>query len=267
MPEKVALTVGVIASPFQNSHPLRRGPCLASGVPAGLIALHTRPGGWALGLKRRLAKSRRRQSGAGAGWAEGRAESGNLRAFGLLKGGLGGGGALGRSVEGVAARAAGPGARSFRSPCSPRLGCVCVPLPLGLVAPSPTPSPPRSRCSAAGERPPRLRRGERTWQSAVGVPPSRASAGLRALTPCRAEKAKGSSRTLETQGTCQVAVWGARGRGEVGLRRVYLSPGERSSVQESSGALQGKSSPAPPAGSAAGRRSSDYLRRDFSFTK
>lgn len=96
MPEKVALTVGVIASPFQNSHPLRRGPCLASGVPAGLIALHTRPGGWALGLKRRLAKSRRRQSGAGAGWAEGRAESGNLRAFGLLKGGLGGGGALGR---------------------------------------------------------------------------------------------------------------------------------------------------------------------------
>ena len=170
---------------------------------------------WRLGFRSEKAAGdgQKTPGRSGAGWAEGRAESGNLRAFSLLKGGLGGGGALGLSVEGVAARATGPGARSFRSPCSPRLGCICVPLPLGPVAPSPTPSPPRRRCGVAGGRPPRLRCGERAWRSAVGVPRPRASAGSRALTPCRAEKAKGSSRTLETQGTCQVAVWGARGRG------------------------------------------------------
>lgn len=113
-------------------------------------------------------------------------------------------GALGLSVEGVAARA-GPGARSFRSPCSPRLRRVCVPLPLGPVSPSP--SPLRGRCGAAGGRPPRLRRGERAWRSASRDPgPPRA----RALTPCGAEKAKRSSRHSNPK---VPARWRSGGRG------------------------------------------------------
>lgn len=59
---------------------------MASGVPARFTTLYTRPGGWAFGLKRRLGTRRRRQSGAGAGWADGAADSRNLGAFGLLKG-------------------------------------------------------------------------------------------------------------------------------------------------------------------------------------
>ena len=62
-----------------------------------------------------------------------------------------------------------------------------------------------------------------------------------------------------------MAVRGARGRGEAGLPRYRLqraalsrSPPER---------CREKSSPTPPAASAAGRRSSDHLRRDPSFTK
>ena len=82
----------VIPSPFQNPHPPRKGASSASWVPAGFTALHTRPGGWAFALKRRLGG----RSGGGVGGARGGARK--PPRFPSTSG-LGGGGALGRSGE------------------------------------------------------------------------------------------------------------------------------------------------------------------------
>lgn len=223
MPEKVALTVTVIASPFQNSSS-SGGPLIGKRGPRQVYhALHPT---WGLGFwsERRLGTRRRRQSGAGRGGRTAPRIPGTSALSVYLRV-AGEGGALGRSVEGVAARTPGLGPR-FRSPCWPPTGPRLRPSPLGPVSPSPTPSPLRGRRGAASGRPPRLRRGERARRSASRDPgPPRA----RALTRCGAEKAKRSSRTLEPQ-RCRRWRSGGRGGGaggEVGLRRVCLSPGEK----------------------------------------
>lgn len=132
VPEKVALTVTVIGCPFSKLTSSSEGPPIGKRGPCQVYhALHPT---WAgLGLKRRLGRAEGARAEQGGGRTARRIPRTSALSVYLR---VAGKGALGRSMEGVAARA-GP-EPAVSSPCSPRLGRVCVPLPPRPVSPSPT---------------------------------------------------------------------------------------------------------------------------------